>query len=106
MVSRGEVWLTVLDPTVGGEIRKTRPCLVVSPNDINRLEYNFLIVPMTTGGRAFSFRPTTSFAGKTGQLPADQLRSVDRARFVKRLGRIDDDTLHATLTVLRQMFAT
>ena len=106
VVGRGDVWLTVLDPAIGGEIRKVRPCLVVSPDLINDFGRNFLIVPMTTGGgRPMSFRPLTDFGGKPGRLLPDQLRSVDRARFVKHLGRIDDATLHATLTILQQMFA-
>ena len=105
MVKRGDVWLTVLDPTISGEIRNTRPCLIVSPDMINRLGRNFLIVPMTSGSRAASFRPETTFEGRPGRLLPDQLRSVDRARFVKHLGRIDDATLDATLTILQYMFA-
>ncbi len=105
MVVRGDVWLTMLDPTVGSEIRKTRPCLIVSPDEINSRSRTYLAVPMTSGGRALSYRPATIFNGKPGFLLPDQIRTFDRARFVKHLGRIDDATLDATLAILQHMFA-
>lgn len=105
MVARGEVWLTELDPTVGSEIRKTRPCLIVSSDHLNRRSRTYLAVPLTGGGRARPFRPETVFNGKPGRLLPDQIRIFDRSRFIKPLGRIDDATLDATLAILRQMFA-
>jgi mRNA interferase MazF len=105
VVSRGDVWLAALDPTVGGEIRKTRPCLVVSPDDLNRHLRTVTIVPMTTGSRPAGFRVPVAFGGKEGLLLADQLRSLDRRRLVKRLGHVEAETLAAMLSVLREMFA-
>ena len=105
MVARGEVWLIELDPTIGSEIRKTRPCLIVSPDQLNLRSRTYLAVPLTSGGRARPFRPETNFNGKPGRLLPEQIRTFDRSRFVKHLGRIDDATLDRTLTILREMFA-
>lgn len=105
MVARGDVWLTRLDPTVGGEIRKVRPCLIVSPDQMNERTRTVLAVPMTSGGRAMPFRPETDFNGRPGRLLPEQIRTFDRSRFIKHLGRMDDATVDATLAVLRDMFA-
>ena len=105
MVVRGDVWLTALDPTVGGEIRKTRTCLIVSPDDLNRHSRTFLAIPMTSAGRGARYRPLTTFGGVQGRLLPDQIRTFDRSRLVKHLGRIDEDTLKEALTSLRGMFA-
>ena len=105
MVIRGDVWLTMLDPVVGSELRKTRPCLIVSPDELNKTSRTFLAVPMTSGGRPRPFRPETIFAAKPSRLLPEQIRVFDRSRFIKRLGCIDDATLNATLIVLQQMFA-
>jgi mRNA interferase MazF len=105
VVSRGEVWLAALDPTLGSEIRKTRPCLVVSPDDLNRHLRTTTVVPMTTGSRPARFRVPIAFAGKDGLLLADQIRTVDQRRLVKHLGEADRDTVAAMLSVLREMFA-
>jgi len=103
-VKRGEVWLTKLDPTVGREIQKTRPCLIVSPDSMNRSLTTLTVMPLTSGSWAEPFRIATRFDAKDGLLLADQLRSIDRSRFVKRLGVIEPRSLLAALSVLREMF--
>lgn len=105
MVKRGDVWLAALDPTVGSEIRKTRPCLVISPDELNAGLRTAMVVPMTTGSRAAPFRVEVEFGGKEGLLVVDQMRTIDRRRLVKRLGRIEPGPLEATLAVLRELFA-
>ena len=104
-VKRGEIWLAALDPTRGSEIQKTRPCLIVSPDEMNRHLRTCTVVPMTSGSRQAPFRVAVSFQGKSGLLLADQMRTLDRDRLVKRMGRVDADTLRAVLAVLREMFA-
>lgn len=105
MVKRGEVWLTALDPTLGSEIRKTRSCLIVSPDDLNRHLRTVSAVPLTSGSRPAAFRIPIDFAGKSGLLLADQVRTVDRRRLVKRLGVAEAGTVLAILSVLREMFS-
>lgn len=104
MVKRGEVWLAALDPTPGGEIQKTRPCLIVSPDDLNQHLRTVIAAPMTTGSRPAPFRVPVSFQGKDGLILADQLRTLDRRRLVKRLGEVEAETLTAALAVLREVF--
>lgn len=104
-VSRFEVHLVSLDPSVGGEIRKTRPCLVVSPDEMNRYIRTVIVAPMTTKGRDYPTRVPCRFKGKAGQIVLDQIRAVDKARLVKKLGRIDRHAAEATLAVLGEMFA-
>lgn len=103
--SRGEVYLVELDPTRGSEIRTTRPCVVVSPDELNHHLRTVIVAPMTTGGHVYPFRVTTQFAGKTGRIVLDQLRTVDRERLRKRLGVLPAVSLAAALDVLREMFA-
>jgi len=105
MVMRGEVWLAALDPTVGSEIQKTRPCLVVSPDEMNKPLRTAIVAPMTTGSRAAPFRVAVRFKGKDGLILPDQMRTIDKTRLVKRLGRVDAATLRAVLDVLAEMFA-
>ncbi len=105
MVARGDIWLTVLDPTVGSEIQKTRPCIIVSPADINQNGRTFLAAPMTTGSHSTPFRPAVTFQGKSGFILADQIRTVDRKRLIKRLGKLDDAKLKHLLATLREMFS-
>jgi mRNA interferase MazF len=105
MVRRGEVWLAALDPTVGSEIRKTRPCLIVSPDALNEHLRTTVALPMTTGSRPAPFRVPVRFQGKEGLILAEQLRTIDRRRLVKRLGTVKPETLTATLSVLRELFA-
>ena len=105
MVARGDVWLVSLDPTVGREIQKTRPCVVVSPPEINDHLRTVLVAPMTTGSRAAPFRAPINFNGKSGLVLLEQLRAVDTARLAKRLGAVDDETLTRSLAILQAMFA-
>jgi len=103
--SRGEVFLVELDPTRGSEIRKTRPCVVVSPDELNHHLRTVIVAPMTTGGQAYPFRVACRFAGREGRVALDQLRTVDRERLRKRLGVLAAPALGAALTVLQEMFA-
>ncbi len=104
-VSRGDVFLVALDPTRGTEIKKTRPCVVVSPNELNANLQTAIVAPMTTAGRPFPFRCLCTFQGKTGQVVLDQLRTVDRERLMRRLGRLDAPTVSEVLARLQEMFA-
>lgn len=103
--ARGEVWLIALDPTVGREIQKTRPCVVVSPPEINDHLTVILAAPLTSGSRPAPFRVATMFAGKSGLMLLEQVRAVDSRRLVKKIGQIDGATLNAALAVLRSLFA-
>lgn len=105
VVRRFDVWLVNLDPTVGSEIRKTRPALIVSPDEMNDHIATVIIAPMTTKGRHYPTRVPCSFQGKSGQVVLDQLRTVDKARLVKRLGRIGDKTADTVLGTLGELFA-
>jgi mRNA interferase MazF len=98
------VWLVTLDPTVGSEIRKTRPALVVSPDEMNAHIATVIIAPMTTKGRSYPTRVPCTFRGKSGKVVLDQLRTVDKARLVKRLGRLDAATSDAVLATLAELF--
>jgi len=104
-VNRFEVYLVNLDPTVGSEIKKTRPCLIVSPNEMNRYVRTVIIAPMTTKGRPYPTRVPCKFKGKKGQVVIDQLRTVDTARLVKKLGRLSHKKSAVVLEVLDEMFA-
>ena len=101
---RGDVYLVSLNPTEGREIQKTRPCLVVSPDELNDHLGTFLIAPMTTGGHPYPFRVECRFQKKDGFIVLDQIRAVDRRRLVKRLGRVTPTALSQVLAVLREMF--
>ncbi len=105
MVKRGDVWLVSLDPTIGREIQKTRPCLVISPDDLNESLSTAIIAPMTTGSRPTRFRVRVAFRGRQGLILPDQTRTVARDRLIKRLGKVDTATLQDTLKVMRNMFA-
>ena len=105
MVVRGEVWLASLDPTRGSEIRKTRPCLVVSPPEMNAHLRTAIVAPLTRGGQPAPFRIPVRFAGKSGLILLDQIRTLDRARLVKRLGRVGSRTLTMVLGTLQEVFA-
>lgn len=104
-VRRGEVWLAAIDPTIGREIQKTRPCLIVSPDEVNAHLSTLTVVPLTTGSRPAPFRVAIRFGGKDGLVLPDQLRTIDRRRLVKRMGEADAATLNETLAVLREWFA-
>ena len=102
---RFDVVLVNLDPTVGSEIRKSRPCLVVSPDEMNRYIQTVIVAPMTTRGRPYPSRGVCRFDGREGQIALDQLRTVDRARLVRRLGRLDAPTQEEVLSGLAELFA-
>src|SRR2546430_8759580 len=99
-VNRFEVYLVALDPTVGREIRKTRPCLVISPDDLNHHLRTAIVAPLTTKGHAYPSRVPCRFQGKTGQVVLDQIRTVDQVRLVKKLGRLSGKTSARVLEVL------
>ena len=105
VVRRFDVWLVTLDPTVGSEIKKTRPALIVSPDEMNEHIATVIIAPMTTKGRGYPTRVPCSFQGKSGQVVLDQLRTVDKVRLAKRLGRIDAATGVTVLDTLAELFA-
>ncbi len=102
---RGDVYLISLDSTRGSEIRRTRPCVVVSPDELNDHLETFLVAPMTTGGHSYPFRIRCRFRDRSGYVVADQLRTIDRVRLVRRLGKLSAGTMDAVLTVLQRMFA-
>jgi mRNA interferase MazF len=101
----GDIWLAQLDPTVGSEIQKTRPCVVISPVEMNAHLRTVIVAPMTTGSKPARFRIPLTFQGKQGLILLDQVRTVDRARLVKRMGSLRPVTLAATLQTLQSMFA-
>ena len=101
---RGDVFLVVLNPTRGREIRRTRPCVIVSPDELNAHLSTFIVAPLTTGGHPSPFRIPCRFGGKDGHLVLDQIRVIDSARLVKRLGQLTDVTLTRALGVLQEMF--
>jgi mRNA interferase MazF len=105
VIRRFDVYLINLDPTVGSEIRKVRPCVVVSPDEMNRHVRTVLVAPMTTKGRPYPTRVLCRFGGKQGQIVLDQLRAVDRARLVKRLGKLTPATQQQVLAKLSEIFA-
>lgn len=104
MVSRGDVWLAALDPTVGREIQKTRPCLIISPAEINDHLSVVLVAPMTSGSRPAPFRVPARFRGVDGYILPEQTRALDKHRLVKNLGQIDAVTLRQTLQTLRDLY--
>jgi len=103
--SRGDVFLVSLDPTLCREMKKARPCGILSPDELNHRLSTFIVAPMTTGGHLYPFRLACRFEGKDGFVVLDQLRTVDRGRLGKRLGRITPVTLPKALGGLREMFA-
>jgi len=105
VTKRFEVYLINLDPTVGSEIQKTRPCLVISPDEMNRYISIVIVAPMTTKGRSYPTRISCEFGGKKGQIVLDQLCTVDKTRLVKHLGRVDRPTQGKVLEVLVEMFS-
>ncbi|MFM7643078.1 MAG: type II toxin-antitoxin system PemK/MazF family toxin [Cyanobium sp.] len=104
-VSRGDIFLVVMNPTRGSEISKTRPCVIVSTVGLNSHLRTFIVAPLTTGGQPYPFRVQCTFDGKDGHIAADQLRAVDRERLVKQLGRLSESTLNELLGALQAMFA-
>ena len=102
--SRGEVFLVELDPVRGSEIRKTRPCLVVSPDELNHNLRTTIVAPLTTGRHPYPYRVPCRFGGKAGHIVLDQLRTVDHERLRTRLGSVSPATLHTTLKILAELF--
>ena len=102
---RDEIWLVSLDPTEGSEIQKTRPCLVVSPDEVNEYLRTVIIAPMTTTERPYPTRVGIAFQNKRGQVALDQIRAVDRQRLVRRLGKASPGTAQSVSSVLVEMFA-
>jgi mRNA interferase MazF len=104
-VRRGEIWLVNLDPTIGSEIRKSRPCVIVSPLELNDHLRTVIVVPMTSRGFAAPFRVPVTHAGTKGLIVLDQIRTVDKTRLVKRLGLVGRKALGMTLATLQELFA-
>ncbi|MFC3209055.1 type II toxin-antitoxin system PemK/MazF family toxin [Aquamicrobium soli] len=104
MVKRGDVWLAALDPTIGSEIRKTRPCLIVSPPEIHDHLRTVIVAPMTSGSRPAGFRVPISFQGVEGLILLEQARALDKRRLVKNLGQVPDEVLKQALRVLRELY--
>ena len=105
VVNRFDVFLVNLDPTIGSEIQKTRPCVVISPNEMNNHIATVIVAPMTTKGQTYPTRITCQFQGQDGQIVLDQIRTVDKNRLVKFLGQITEDEQKTVLDILAEMFA-
>ncbi len=105
VVNRFDVYLVNLDPTVGSEITKTRPCLIISPNEINRHIRTVIVAPMTTAEKDYPTRVPCTFKRKMGQIVLDQIRTIYKARLIKKLGIIDPDTQSEVISVLQRLFA-
>ena len=104
-VCRGEIWLVDPDPTIGSEIRKIRPCVVISPPEMHDYLRTAIIAPMTTGSHPAPFRIAAHFAGKDGLILLDQLRTVDKTRLIQRSGVLDGKTLNRVLDTLLEVFS-
>ncbi len=105
VVKRFEVHLVNLDPTIGSEIQKTRPCLIISPDEMNRFIKTVIVAPMTSQGTAYPTRVKCKFQGKQGQIVLDQIRTVDKMRLVRKLGKVDKQTQQEVLAAVGEMFA-
>src|SRR5947209_2106832 len=105
VIKRFDVYLINLDPTIGSEIQKTRPCLVISPDEMNRFIRTVIVAPMTTKGRSYPTRVSCKFQGRQGQIVLDQIHTVDKTRLVRRLGKIGKQTQAEVLSILGEMFA-
>ncbi|SAK95716.1 transcriptional modulator of MazE/toxin, MazF [Caballeronia fortuita] len=105
MVARGDIWLVALDPTLGSEIQKTRPCVVVSPGELHDHLRTVIVAPMTSRGKSAPFRVPITFNRKHGLILLDQIRTIDKVRLVRKEGAVADDTLLSALGVLQEVFA-
>jgi mRNA interferase MazF len=103
--ARGSVYLVRLDPTLGSEIKKARPCVIVSPDELNQHLRTVIVAPMTTGGQSYPWRRRRRFQGRSGFVALDQLRTVDTDRLLKSLGQLNPQTVLAVLRTLQEMFA-
>ena len=104
MVKRGEVWLATLDPTIGSEIRKTRPCLIISPSDIHDHLRTVIVAPMTSASRPAGYRVPVTFAGKVGLVLTEQVRALDKRRLLKCLGEVPPSVLGEVLRIMRETY--
>ena len=105
VVNRFDVYLINLDPTVGSEIQKTRPCLIISPDEMNRFIRTVIVAPLTTAGRDYPTRVSCKFKKKKGQIVLDQIQTIDKSRLIKKLGSIDPETQSEVISVLQRLFA-
>jgi len=105
VVNRFDVYLINLDPTIGSEIKKIRPCLIISPDEMNRHIHTVIVAPMTTAGKEYPTRISCTFKKKKGKIVIDQIRTIDKSRLVKRLGTIDPNTQLEVIAVLQRLFA-
>jgi len=104
-VKRFDVYLTNLDPTVGSEIQKIRPCLIVSPDEMNRHIRTVIVAPMTTAGKDYPTRVSCTFKKKKGRIVLDQIRTIDKTRLIKNIGTLDSETQLKVISVLQRLFA-
>jgi mRNA interferase MazF len=105
VINRFDVYLINLDPTIGSEIQKTRPCLIISPDEMNRHIRTVIVAPMTTAGKDYPTRVKCTFKKKKGQIVLDQIRTLDKTRLIKKLGKIDSETQIEIISVLQRLFA-
>ena len=105
VVKRFDVYLINLDPTIGSEIKKTRPCLIISPDEINRHIRTVIVAPMTTAGKNYPTRVFCGFQGKKGQIVLDQIRTIDKSRLIKKAGTIDPEIQAEVISTLQSLFA-
>ena len=105
VVKRFDIFLVSLDPTIGSEIQKTRPCVIISPDEMNRYITTVIVAPMTTKGREYPTRVNCHFQGKDGQIVLDQIRTIDKTRLIKKLGELSQDERKMVLDILAEMFS-
>ena len=105
VIKRFDVYLVNLDPTVGSEIRKSRPCLIISPDEMNQYIATVIVAPMTTKGRDYPTRVPCTFKGKDGQIVLDQIRTIDKSRLIQKQGKLAKDAQDKVLSILAEMFA-
>ena len=105
VINRFDVYLINLDPTIGSEIQKIRPCLIISPDEMNRHIRTVIVAPMTTAGKDYPTRIKCKFKKKKGQIVLDQIRTIDKTHFIKKLGKIDPETQIEVISVLQRLFA-
>ena len=105
VVNRFDVYLINLDPTIGSEIQKARPCLLISPDEMNRHIRTVIVAPMTTAGKDYPTRVPCKFKKKKGQIVLDQIRTIDKTRLIKKLGSINPETQLEVISILQRLFA-
>lgn len=105
VANRFDIYLINLDPTIGSEIKKTRPCVIISPDEMNRHIRTVIVAPMTTADKDYPTRVTCQFMGKKGHIVLDQIRTIDKTRLIKKLGTINTETQVNVISVLQHLFA-